>query len=225
MSGRINLAVFDCDGTIVDSQHSIVTAMHTAFNALSLDPPPAESIKRTVGLTLLEVVARLFPEGKVETHQQLRDEYRKAYSMARDKGHIHDPLFPGLKQALDELESAGWILGVATGKSHVGLVNTLQSHNLLERFLTIQTADKAAGKPSPEMLLNAMAETGADPQNTVMIGDTTFDIEMANNAGTLALGVAWGYHGENELIDAGARAIVQDCAGISKTITNVLKVG
>ena len=225
MSGHINLAVFDCDGTIVDSQHSIVAAMHAAFDSLSLDFPPAEEIKRIVGLPLLEAIVRLFPTGEAATHRQLREEYRKAYSTARENGRIYDPLFPGLNDALDELVSAGWVLGIATGKSHLGLVNTLQSHNLLERFLTIQTADKAAGKPSPDMLLNAMAETGADPENTVMIGDTTFDIEMANNAGTLAVGVAWGYHGTDELIDAGARAIVRDCTDIPKAVRNVLEVG
>ena len=225
MSGNINLAVFDCDGTIVDSQHSIVSAMHVAFSVLSLDLPSAEAVKRIVGLPLLDVIARLHPAGKAEVHREIREEYRKAYSSARERGRIHDPLFPGINKTLDDLEAAGWILGVATGKSHAGLVNTLQSHDLLERFLTIQTADKAAGKPNPDMLLKAMSETGANAQNTVMIGDTTFDIEMARNAGALAIGVAWGYHDASELLDAGAEIIVRSCADIPEALSKFVEVG
>ena len=96
------------------------------------------------------------------------------------------------------LSENGWT-GVATGKSHRGLVDTLGQHNLLERFTTLQTADRAPGKPNPEMLFKAMEETGASPEVTVMIGDTSYDMEMAVNAGVLGIGAAWGYHETQEL--------------------------
>ena len=223
MSDGIQLAVFDCDGTIVDSQNSIVAAMHAAFEQYSLDPPSAESVRRIIGLPLIEAIALLFPKGQAEVHLKLREGYREAYSSARERGRIHEPLFPGLGDAIDMLESAGWILGVATGKSHAGLVNTLQSHSLLERFFTLQTSDKAAGKPSPDMLFKAMAETGADPRNTVMVGDTSFDMEMARNAGTLAIGVAWGYHNVDDLIAAGATAIVHSYAELPDIVSSLTK--
>jgi phosphoglycolate phosphatase len=221
----IQLAVFDCDGTIVDSQHSIVSAMQAAFKAHGLEPPAAESVKRFVGLPLIEAVAQLFPKGKPGTHQQIRESYRKAYSTAREQGRIHEPKFSDIDIAFDTLEAAGWLLGVATGKSHVGLVNTLGAHGLLERFQTIQTADKAAGKPNPDMLIKAMAETGANEKDTVMIGDTTFDIEMARSAGTLSVGVAWGYHDAKELSEAGADIIVHHCAEIPNAVLELVKAG
>ncbi len=223
MSDGIQLAVFDCDGTIVDSQHSIVAAMHAAFEEYSLDLPSTEEVRRIIGLPLLEAISLLFPKGGADTHQKLREGYRAAYSSARERGQIHEPLFPGLNDAIDLLESTGWILGVATGKSHAGLVSTLQSHSLLERFFTLQTSDKAAGKPSPDMLLKAMSETGAEPRNTVMIGDTSFDMQMAQNAGTLAIGVAWGYHDVDELIAAGAAAIVHTCAEVPNAVSQLLE--
>jgi phosphoglycolate phosphatase len=219
----VQLAVFDCDGTIVDSQHSIVSTMQAAFEAHSLEPPSAELVRRIVGLPLIEAIAQLFPDGEIDTHQKIREQYRAVYSNARNEGRIHEPKFSGIEGALDELEATGWLLGVATGKSHVGLVNTLGSHGLLERFQTIQTADKAAGKPSPDMLFQAMSDTGAEAKDTVMIGDTTFDIEMAQRAGTLSVGVAWGYHETQELLDAGADVIVHQCVDIPKAVLELVK--
>jgi len=223
MSDGIQLAVFDCDGTIVDSQSSIVAAMQAAFESYSIELPSIEEVRRVIGLPLIEAIELLFPKGEADTHQKLREGYRTAYSSARERGQVHEPLFPGLNDAMDLLESAGWILGVATGKSHAGLVSTLQSHSLLERFFTLQTSDKAAGKPNPDMLLKAMAETGAEPRNTVMIGDTSFDMKMAQNAGTLAIGVAWGYHDVDELIAAGDGAIVHSCAELPDAVSSLLE--
>ncbi|MEQ8195566.1 MAG: HAD-IA family hydrolase [Rhodospirillales bacterium] len=223
MSKPLRLAVFDCDGTMVDSQHSIVAAMHAAFAAEGLAPPAAEAVRRVVGLPLLEAIALLNPTLGPSVHETLREQYRQAYAGSRMRGEIDDPMFPGLTQTLDDLERDGWLLGIATGKSHVGLVNTLQTHGLLERFLTLQTADRAAGKPNPDMLLQAMAETGVDKTQTVMIGDTTFDIEMARNAGTLAIGVAWGYHEAEELISAGAHAVVETYSDVVRTVGGLLE--
>jgi phosphoglycolate phosphatase len=217
------LAVFDCDGTMVDSQHSIVAAMHTAFGSQGFDLPSPRAVRRVVGLPLADAIAVLIPGVESHAHERLREGYRQAYSGSRVRGEIDDPLFPGLYEALDDLEKGGWLLGIATGKSHAGLVGTLQSHGLQDRFSTLQTADRGAGKPNPDMLLQAMAETGVDKTQTVMIGDTTFDIEMARNAGTLAIGVAWGYHEAEELTAAGAHAVVTAYADVSRTLNEILE--
>ncbi len=225
MSNGIRLAVFDCDGTMVDSQHSIVSAMNTAFAAKGVGKPSAESVRRVIGLPLVEAIAILLPEVDSAVHHELREGYRDAYSTARKKGLINDPLFPGLVETLDIFEDMKWILGVATGKSRPGLENTLRTHDLHDRFVTLQTADVAAGKPSPDMLFRAMSETGAEPDQTVMISDTTFDMEMARNAGTLAIGVAWGYHDTEELSEAGAQIVVHSYREIPRAAQDLMERG
>ncbi|MGH7003599.1 MAG: HAD-IA family hydrolase, partial [Alphaproteobacteria bacterium] len=119
-----------------------------------------------------------------------------------------EPLFPGIRALIEAFEAEGVLLGVATGKGRRGLNITLDQHGLLRHFVTCQTADDAPGKPNPEMLRRAMAATGAEPGKTAMIGDTTYDMLMALSAGTVAIGVAWGYHPPVELHAAGAHAVV-----------------
>ncbi len=204
----LRLAVFDCDGTLVDSGHSIVTAMHAACDEHGCARPAAEEVRRMVGLPLAEAFARLLPGAGAETLAKLKEGSQNAFGAMRRLGEVREPLFPGALEGLTTMEEAGWLLAMATGKSHRGLVSTLNGHGLGERFVTLQTADRCQGKPHPEMLLNAMAEANAKPSSTVMIGDTTYDMEMARNAGTLAVGVSWGYHGVAELKDAGADAII-----------------
>lgn len=206
----IRLAVFDCDGTLVDSQHSIVAAMRAACAAHGLEEPPAEKVRRVVGLHLLEAIRALLPDAAESLLDAVRASYISAYQDLRAKGLVSDTLYPGARETIEHLELSGWLLGVATGKSHRGLLATLERHAMTGRFVTLQTADRAAGKPHPEMLHKAMAEAGADSSATVMIGDTTFDMEMARAARTRAVGVAWGYHGAEELKASGAECIVSD---------------
>ena len=207
-SMEIKLAVFDCDGTIVDSQGSIVRSMQAAFRACAMAPPSPRDIRRVVGLPLVTAAHVLAPDLDQNGAERIAEAYRDAFSGLRRNGMIDDPLFPGFKATLEALEGAGWLLGIATGKGRRGLDLTLDKHGLNGRFVTLQTADSAPGKPDPGMLLNAMADAGADRVNTVMIGDTTFDVEMSNNAGVLAIGVAWGYHETDELSAAGARRVI-----------------
>jgi len=123
---------------------------------------------------------------------------------------------------LAELDADGWLLGIATGKSHRGLVATLAGHGLDNRFVTLQTSDRAAGKPSPDMVLQALTETGADAASTVVVGDTTFDMMMARNAGALAVGVTWGYHHADELRASGAHAIVDSFPDVAPTLARLV---
>ena len=219
----IRLAVFDCDGTLVDSQHSIVAAMRAACAVHCLEEPPAEQVRRVVGLQLLEAIRVLLPACAEDMLNRVRASYIAAYQDLRAQGLVRDPLYPGAKATIERLEQSGWVLGVATGKSHRGLVATLERHAMTNRFVTLQTADRAAGKPHPEMLHKAMAEAGADPSATVMIGDTTFDMEMARAARTGAVGVAWGYHAAAELRAAGADRIVADFAELPAALDALLE--
>jgi phosphoglycolate phosphatase len=125
----------------------------------------------------------------------------------RAEGKVEEPMFDGIAQALDALEADGWLLGVATGKSDRGLALVLAGHDLAKRFVTLQTADRHPSKPHPSMVAQAMAEAGAEPATTVVIGDTRYDIAMAHNAGVRAIGVAWGYHDAAELLEEGADAV------------------
>jgi len=218
------LAVFDCDGTLVDSQHSIISSMFSAFDARVHPRPEAEAVRQVVGLPLREAMVRLLPEAGPDDHDGLVKSFKEAFTDLRNKGEVHDPLYPGVPEVLEVLAAAGWVLGVATGKSRRGLLMTLETHLLTDRFQTLQTADSGPGKPNPDMLLKAMRETGAGPDATVMIGDTTFDMEMAKRAGTMAIGVSWGYHPGERLYSAGAQAVIGEFRDLPETIETLGKV-
>ena len=207
MSGAVKLAVFDCDGTLVDGQAEICVTMVEAFEQLGLPAPSRNEILRSVGLSLPFAMERLYPEGDRDLHVALSDAYKAAFRAARASGRIGEPLFPGVRWLLDALRADGWELGVATGKSDRGLAHCLAAHGLSQHFITLQTADRHPSKPHPAMVEAAMAEAMALPADTVMIGDTVFDIVAGVNAGVRCFGVAWGYHPAEELIEAGALAV------------------
>jgi len=214
----LKLAVFDCDGTLVDSQHSIVASMHAACDSHGFEKPSAEAVRRVVGLPLDVAIRQLMPQVDHAFSQVVSETYKSAFFELRQAGDVQEPMFPGLGGVLDRLDAAGWLMGVATGKSHRGLVATLKHHKLYERFVTHQTADRAHGKPHPDMMFKAMSETGAQPEDTIMIGDTTFDIEMAVNAKVRSIGVAWGYHESEELMDAGAAQVVHSADDLAEAL-------
>ena len=208
------LVVFDCDGTLVDSQHSICTAMTRAFEEAKLAPPDRPAILSVVGLSLPLAIARLLPDAEADFHDHLSDRYKLAFQAMRREEGVCEPLYPGIADLVVELDAAGWLLGVATGKSDRGLALCLTHHGLIDRFVTLQTADRHPSKPHPSMLLTAMAEAGAAPDTTVMIGDTSFDIDMGVAAGVRSIGVAWGYHSPAELLASGAQAVAMDSAAL-----------
>ena len=218
--GRLRLAVFDCDGTLVDSQHAIVACMREAFSAHGCAAPEDVAIRRVIGLSLDEAVTRLAENGAPAA--RLAEAYREAFFAMRSRPGFHEPLFPGVAAALDALDSAGVLLGIATGKARRGLLATLERHGLAGRFVTLQTADSNPGKPNPAMVLRAMAATGADPDRTVVVGDTSFDMEMARRAGARAVGVAWGYHAGPDLEAAGAERVVERCEELPGCVLGLL---
>jgi len=203
------LAIFDCDGTLVDSQANICRAMIDAFGAEQLVPPAHGAIRRVVGLSLTEAMRALLPEGEPALHARLGDMYKRAFQALRGAGQVEEPLFPGIVEVLHALEADGWLLAVATGKSDRGLRHCLDVHGIADMFVSLQTADRHPSKPHPAMIEQAMADAGARPGTSAMIGDTSFDIGMAVAAGCTAVGVSWGYHLTAELFEEGAHFVAE----------------
>lgn len=212
----LRLAVFDVDGTLVDSLRVIAEAMGQAFTSQGLTPPPAERIKDVIGLPLDQAIGALLPKHS-ESHS-LYAPYVAAYrSLVADPAN-HEPLVEGVLETLDALDAAGVLLGVASSKGRRGLMEFLERHDLAGRFATVKSGDDGPGKPNPHMLIAAMAEAGADAANTVMIGDTTFDIVMARSAGVASIGVSWGYHRPAALESAGAALLVDTFQDIGPAV-------
>jgi phosphoglycolate phosphatase len=215
------LVVFDCDGTLVDAQAGIIQAVGEAFTAAGLPPPAADAVRRGVGLSLEAAMVRLVPEADPELVLRLAEFYREAFVALRERPEHDEPLYPGAVAALDWLRDHGVVLAVATGKGRRGLRRSLDRHGLIDRFTALQTADDAAGKPAPDMLLNVMAETGIGRARAVMVGDTSFDMLMAHAARVAAVGVAWGYHPPDELITAGAVCVLDRFADLPPLVADL----
>lgn len=213
------LIVFDCDGTLVDSQANIIRAMTDTYTRHGLGAPEPAQVRRVVGLSLVEAMQALLPDAAPDQQVAMAHDYKHAFQHLRADGALEDePLFDGIAELVAELAQTGFQLGVATGKSDRGLRICLERHGLTRYFHTLQTADRHPSKPHPAMLEAAMLDVGHTPETTVMIGDTVFDIAMARAAGSLGLGVAWGYHAPDELADAGAHMIADTTAELRDAI-------
>jgi phosphoglycolate phosphatase len=204
----MKLIIFDCDGTLVDSQHAICAAMEYAFSSLELPVPARTDILSVVGLSLPQTFQVLAGAHSEKLQLALAEAYRTDFPGKRTIPEMHDPLYPGVGDVVSALAARDDVmLGIATGKSRRGVARLLERERWYGRFATIQTADDNPSKPHPEMIRRAMTETGAEPTATVMIGDTTYDIEMGLAAGVHVVGVAWGYHAPGMLVGAGAHTI------------------
>ena len=218
----LRLAIFDCDGTLVDSQANICSAMEMCFAEAGLPVPCREQTRRVVGLSLVEAMRAMLPDADDDVHQLLADRYKLAFQGLRARGEVVEPLYPGIPELIDALDARGWLLGVATGKSARGLDLCLGHHRLQHRFVSLQTADFHPSKPHPSMIEQALADSGSEPKRAVMIGDTSYDMAMARAAGVTAIGVTWGYHEADELIEAGAHHIAGHPMEILKITEAVL---
>ena len=203
----VKLAVFDCDGTLVDGQASICEAMEAGFAAAALPAPDRHDIRRIVGLSLPQAVRMLAPGAGDDAQAIAVETYKDSFRTSRLQGRLQEPLYAGIAALLDRLLHSGWALAVATGKSDRGLFSCLSMHGLTEHFVSLQTADRHPSKPDSAMLRAAMSDAGANADRTVMIGDTTFDIAMARAAKVRAIGVGWGYHTVEELLAEGAETV------------------
>jgi len=209
----MRLAVFDCDGTLIDSQANIIAAMRMAFAATGLSAPADAQVRRIVGLSVVEAMAALAPDKDSAIHRRLAKAYRTAFGRMRTDNRLAvEPLYPGIAELLQDLESADWLLAVATGKSDRGLHFCLEHHAIHQHFISLQTADRHPSKPHPAMLLQCLADAGAQAEEAVIIGDTVYDMTMGQAAGVRAIGVSWGYHAPADLLAAGAEVVVDSAA-------------
>ncbi|MEL6372719.1 MAG: HAD-IA family hydrolase [Pseudomonadota bacterium] len=221
----MKLVIFDCDGTIVDSQNVIVMSMREAFERNGLEAPTRAETLAIVGLSLPEAFAALAPEQPETMRAKLAASYRQAWMGLRDRDELHEPLFPGAREAITALSAReDHVLGIATGKSMRGVQRLFKREAFEGLFSTLQTSDGHPSKPHPAMIEAAMRESGVDAAQTVMLGDTTFDIEMARNAGVASIAVAWGYHPVDWLTRAGANKVVTGYAELLPAIDALLTV-
>ena len=210
MSG-LKLAIFDMDGTLMDSQDYILRAMEGAFGRFGLAMPTRAQVLSIVGLSLPEAVGRLLPDHAPGAVAEVAEAYKAEFiaQRAATGGEAAAPLYPGARAAIEALHGRDEVLlGVATGKARRGLDHAFAAHDLDRFFVTRQTADHHPSKPHPSMVEAALAETGVAPRDAVMIGDTTYDIEMGRAAGVPTIGVSWGYHPVEELRAAGADLVI-----------------
>ncbi|MCX9147230.1 HAD-IA family hydrolase [Erythrobacter sp. WG] len=216
------LAVFDCDGTLVDGQADVCWAMERAFTRAGLPAPDNHEVRRIVGLSLPAAVRALAPQLTEAQNRDVTEFYRSSFRARREEGLLDEPLYPGIAALLRDLHAAGWSLAVATGKSDRGLAACLATHGIADLFVSLQTADRHPSKPHPAMLEAALFEAGAQRDQTVMIGDTSFDMVMARSIGVAAIGVGWGYHGAAELLASGARQVAEDTPALAAALAEVL---
>lgn len=219
----LRLIVFDVDGTLIDSQESIYACLCATFDRLGRPRLPRAVALSVVGLSLPEAFARLLPDAEADEVAAAVAAYRAAFLDLRAAGRAEDaaPLFPGARALLDALlAEPGLVLGVATGKARRGLDHALALHGLEGHFATLQTADDHPSKPHPSMLWRALEETGVAPERAVMVGDTSFDLEMGRAAGVRSIGVAWGHHPRATLAAAGADAVAADFAALGRLLAD-----
>ena len=217
----MRLFIFDCDGTLVDSQQRIVNSMAIAAEKLGVPLPPAEAVRASVGLSLDAAARHLFPERSEDEQAALVENYRHAFhELSSSEGP--EPLFPGCREALEAFVSPQELLAIATGKSRRGLLRVLEQHGLRDRFVDMATADDGPSKPNPTSLLDMLDRCGARPEEAVIIGDTSFDMELGCNAGVRRIGVSWGYHPRERLSEAGAERIAAHFGEIPDLARNLL---
>lgn len=206
----MKLAIFDVDGTLMDSQAMILASLTAAFTAEQLPLPSRPEMLGIVGLSLVKAMSVLRPDDEAPRHERLAEAYKQAFWSYRANKSYPEIPFDGALDLLRRLQARDVLIGIATGKAQRGVRHIIDQFGLEGVFATIQTSDDAPSKPHPGMILQAMAECGAAPQDTVMIGDAVFDIDMAHAADVRAIAVSWGFQPLASLEQAKPYAIVNN---------------
>lgn len=197
MTHRLNLLVFDWDGTLMDSEARIVACIQAAIEDLGLEPREVAAVRNIIGLGLSEAISTLYPGCDNTLVASMTDRYRYHFLTANP---TRSELFPGAEETIRGLGEAGYLLAVATGKGRRGLDLVLEETGLGKYFHATRCADETFSKPHPQMLEELMDELGTAPGETLMIGDTEYDMQMATNARTHSLAVSYGVHEKERLL-------------------------
>lgn len=207
-ASRFRFVVFDWDGTLADSAALIAASIQAACRDLGEPIPDDTTARYVIGLGLADALSVVAPQLPVERYRELTARYRHHFLAADDS----IPLFTGVHQMLEELEAAGVLIGLATGKSRAGLERAFRQQDIAHRFVATRCADESFPKPNPDMLLHLMERVGVGADETLMIGDTTHDLLLARNAGVAAVGVTYGAHATTGLADLEPLALVHSVA-------------
>jgi phosphoglycolate phosphatase len=218
MTKSFDLIVFDWDGTLMDSTAHIVYAIQHAAADLGLPIPSAESARQVIGLSLQAALETACPDLPLQRHQEMASACRKHY-VAGDGAAV---LFDGVADGLRELTARGVTLAVATGKSRRGLNQALEATGLRAHFAATRTQDDCPSKPHPAMLLELMEQLGVTAQRTLMVGDTTFDLSMAQQAGSHAVGMCYGAHEREALQRHAPLDLFEDFHGLRRWLAQRL---
>ena len=221
MIKNLKLALFDYDGTIVDSAGMIVQGAIEAFRMCGLPDPDPQKVRENIGRPLTVALDVYMPVGYTVTPEQISEAYRSWYAEQGRLGLQNEPLYPGMVELIHELKSNDWLIGIATNKSRIGLTNGLAKHNLSNIFDITLSTDENIAKPNPAMALRAMKELGVEEKYSVIIGDTINDIGLGVNSGITSIGVTWGYNNRKLLMSAGANHLVDNAQELSKLMNKL----
>ncbi|WP_430258770.1 HAD-IA family hydrolase [Neorhizobium sp. IRS_2294] len=206
----MKLVLFDCDGTLVDSAELIHETMLRTFRHFGKAEPTLAQTKSIIGLTLDIAIARI--DGKPHADEEaveMMAYYKSLFSVVRQDLDFREPLFDGIKDLIETIGPRDDLLiGAVTGKSRRGLDMIMNTHGYADHFVVSRTADDCPSKPHPAMVTECCDATGVSPEDTLVIGDAIYDMQMAKAAGATAIGVSWGYASVGELQKAGADHIV-----------------
>ena len=222
---RFKLLAFDMDGTLIDSLAAIVDASVEAFADSPYPTPSAEQVRQVVGLPLEMCVEHWAPQASHQQVLALAEAYRRAFRGQRERGEISEQPYEGVASTLAALKADETFMAVVTGKDRLGLDSVLAHHDFGHFFHSLQTPDNNPSKPAPDMVWTANRETATDPRDTVVIGDTSFDMEMARNAGAFAVGVTYGNHEPNVLRRSGAHVLIHSFAELPRALAELSEAG
>lgn len=221
---RPGLVIFDCDGTLVDSQYRIQTAMQAAFKAVDRDPPSHARIRNIIGRSLDQALTDLMPDQSRALILKAGEAFKWAYQQSH---HLNtdgaEPLFEGIAELIETLVHQDYLIAVATGNSQRGLDRILTAHGLKHHFMSLQTADGHPSKPHPSMVHTCLKDAGVKPEQALVVGDTIYDMVMAQSANVHGVGVAWGYHSAEKLKESGADDVVEETQSLLTCIKRVLR--